>query len=159
MKKKLRLVVALVVISMFAVGTAFGNEGACPAGDKPQAGQHKEKAAAMAAELKLTPDQEKQLNETKAAHRTEMTGLAGQLKAKRQELKTALANTAATKQSVEPIATQIKALEAQMVDRRIDGILKIKEILTPEQYQKLQSMKEEWQNKPRGKHFGKGRGE
>jgi len=158
MKEKLRLVVALVMISMFAAGTASADQGACAQGDKDRAGHYKEKTAAITAELKLTPDQEKRLNETKAAHRAEMTGLAGQLKAKRQELEAALTNPAATSQSVSPIATQIKALEAQMVDRRIDGILKIKEILTPEQYQKLQTMKGERQNKEHGKRFGKGWG-
>jgi len=155
MKTKLRLVIALLVISMFAAGAAFANQDACATGDKDQAGHYKEKAAAMAAELKLTPDQEKQLNETKAAHRTEMAALGQQLKAKRQELKDALANPAATSQSVSAVATQIKALQAQMVDLRIDGIFKIKQILTPEQYQKLQAMKEERENKPRGKHSGK----
>jgi len=52
---------------------------------------------------------------------------------------------------------EIKRLQANMVDKRVDGIFKVKEILTPEQFAKLETMKDkrmEAVNKRRG---GKGR--
>jgi Spy/CpxP family protein refolding chaperone len=155
MREKSGLIIALVVVSMFAAGAVFAGQGACASGEKERGGHYKEKTAAITASLKLTPDQEKRLNEAKTGHRAEMAELARQLKEARQELKTALANPAVTKQGVEPIAVRIKAFQASMVDRRIDGILKIKEILTPEQYQKLQGMKEGRRDKARGKRVGR----
>ena len=154
MKKKMLSIVGLVVISAFIAGSTFAeNPSACSAGQEKAC--HKDKKEAIEAKLNLTADQQKLLESAKAAHRTAMEAMVKTMKEKRQELKNARANPAATRQQVEPIATEVKELQSQMIDNRIDGIFKIKQILTPEQFQKLQGMKEEWQKNARMKHPGK----
>ena len=151
MKNKIQSIIGIVVVSAFIAGSVFAEgPGACQSGkDKSW---RKDKKEEIAAKLNLTAEQEKLLNDAKAAHRTEMEALRKAMKEKRQELKDALANPVVTRQQVEPIAAEIKGLQSQMVDSRIDGIFKIKTILSPEQFQKLQGMKEEWQKNKHDKH-------
>lgn len=142
MKSKIMILIGIFVVSMFIAGSAFCDT--C-AHDKGEGREHfKDKMASIKKELNLTAEQDKLLTDAKSAHRAEMESLAQALKAKHEELKTALAKPGVTKESLEPIASQIKALQSQMVDRRIDGILNIKHILSPEQFQKMQSLKEGW---------------
>lgn len=154
MKNAIKTIIGVIVILALAAGPAFAEGmGGCAAGHAK--GCFKEKKEAVFKELNLTPEQDKLLKEAKAAHRTEMEELGKALKAKRDALQNALSAPGVTRKQVEPIASEIKSLEAQMVDRRIDGILKIKEILTPEQYQKLQGMKEGWRKDGHNRRFGK----
>jgi len=143
MKKRIRLIIVMLAVSALITGNAFCETGACNWGKDKES--YKEKKEAVTRQLNLTPEQDKLLKDAKAAGRaqTEATGKA--LKAKRQELQAALVKPGVTRQQLEPIASEIKALQSQMVDQKIDGILKIKGILTPEQYQKLQSIREERQ--------------
>ena len=143
MKNRTMLIIAMLISSALVAGPVFAWPGACKPNDN-RGEQHKEKKESLMRSLGLTPEQDKLLKEAKKSHRAEMEELGKAVKAKMQELQKALAAPGVTRQQVEPIASQIKALQSQMVDRRIDGILKIKSILSPEQYQKLQGMKEEW---------------
>ena len=159
MKDRIGFLTVMIIIAALIAGPVLAEgPGEGPAGRGGEQG-FKNKKMAIERELKLTPEQDKLLKDAKEAHRAEMAGLVKALKEKRRELKEALAKPGVTRQQLEPITAEMKQLQSQMIDARMNGILRVKEILTPEQYQKLQSMKEEWQNKPRGKHFGKGRGE
>ena len=53
-------------------------------------------------------------------------------------------------QKIEPLANEIKSLQAQLIDSRINGIFAVKEILTPEQFAKFQQMAEKWQKERKG---------
>ncbi len=150
MKNRTQLIIVMLVVSLFIAGSAFCEDGACQSGhDKAF---HKDKQEAVTRELNLTPEQDKLLKEAKVACRAQMAELGKTLKAKRQALKDVLAKPGATRQQAEPIASEIKGLQSQMVDRRIDGILKVKAPLTPEQFQKLQRKHEGWQKGGRMKH-------
>jgi len=155
MKERIGFIIGVVVMAAFVAGPALADGmGGCVTGQG--AGQfHKDKKAAIARELNLTPEQDKLLKDAKTAHRAEMTASAGVLKEKRRQLKEALAKPGVTKQQLEPIAAEMKQLQSQMVDSRIDGILKVKAILTPEQFQKLESMKEGRHKEGRGKYSEK----
>jgi len=155
MKKNTQFVIGMLICSALIAGSVFCETGACSSGER--GGRYKEKRGAITRELGLTAEQDKLLKDAKEAHRAEMAELFQALKAKRQELKSALVKPGVTRQQVEPIAAEIKTLQSQMVDRRIDGILKVKGILSPEQFQKLQGMKEGWQKNGHMKHFGKER--
>jgi Spy/CpxP family protein refolding chaperone len=82
-----------------------------------------------------------------------METLKSALKEKKRELQEAIAKPDTTKQQVEPILAQIKKLQGDMADKRVDGIFVIKGILNPEQFAKLESMKEK---KMRGEHKERG---
>ena len=155
MKSKIGFIIGMVIIAALITGTAFAeNSSGCPAGHGGQQG-FKDKKMAIEHELNLTPEQDKLLKDAKSSHRAEMAALAKALKEKRRQLKDALAKPGVTKQQLEPITAELKQIQSQMIDARMGGILRVKEILTPEQFQKLQSMKDGWHKEGRGKRFEK----
>jgi len=153
MKTKMRLIVVMAVISVFIAGSVFAmGPGACS--DEGNKACFKDKKESFKKELNLTAEQDKMLTEAKTAHRTEMETLMKAVKAKREELRNAIAKPGITRQNLEPIIADMKALEAQMVDHRVNGILKVKSILSPEQFQKLEKMKEGRQKGRKNGHGG-----
>jgi Spy/CpxP family protein refolding chaperone len=110
----------------------------------------------MAKELNLTPDQEARLKEAKETHRAQIEKLRLALKEKRKALRDELSKPGVTRQSVEPLVAEIKAMEAGLTDQRIQGIFAVKEILTPEQFARLQAGKEARHKKGRKNHCRKG---
>ena len=58
---------------------------------------------------------------------------------------------------MEPILAEIKKLQSDMADKRADGIFSVKGILSPEQFAKLQSMKEKRMQDGNKKRGGKER--
>ena len=153
MKKRIQLIMAALLISSLVVGPAFCENTACSA-DKGGTEHHGKRAEIMN-KLNLTAEQQKLLKDTKEAHRAEMAKLFLTMKEKRKALTEAMAKPGVTRQQVEGLVTEMKALQAEIIDHRIDGIFKIKEILSPEQFQKLQSMREERPNKGRWRHQSK----
>ena len=100
----------------------------------------------MQEELGLTEEQQQKLEEHRDAHRSQnkvnretMDKLHEQLKAEveKEEIDTA---------TITSIHEQIKALDNQIADHRLEGMLEIREILTPEQFKKFHEK------------FGKGKG-
>ena len=92
--------------------------------------------------LGLTPEQVVKLKEQKGAHRQNTMQTAKELKAKRQELKEELAKEEVNKDSINSIIAQISELQSSLLYQRIQGVLTMKEILTPEQFEKFQSFHE-----------------
>jgi len=160
--KKIAMVVAIVVAAAFIAGSVFAFGGCGYSGKDGKDGAKKDcMKQDMKKELGLTAEQNTKLEANKAAHRTEAKAMHDAMKAKKEELRAAIAKPGATRAQVEPIVGQIKALEAQMTDKRVDGILAVKAILTPEQFAKLEAMKEksikEWKGKNKDKNTGKDR--
>jgi Spy/CpxP family protein refolding chaperone len=118
---------------------------------------HKEKKEQMFKELGLTAEQQQQLEQNRSLQRQEKEKLRESMKAQETKLHEALKDPAATRASVEPMVNEIKALQAQMIESRINGILAVKQVLTPEQFvqfeQKMEQMKEEGKG-----HFRKQQG-
>jgi Spy/CpxP family protein refolding chaperone len=118
-------------------------------------------------ELNLTQEQEKKLEENRGVQREELMKLRMAIKEKQTKLQEELKNPALTRATVEPLVSEIKSLQAQLIDHRISGIFAVKEILTPEQFAKFQQMtekrqenrKERFQNRrERKKKTGYGQG-
>lgn len=139
MRYKIGIVMGAALIFMTIAGTAFGwgdrgHGGKCDRDDKGR-------IEAMAKELNLTPDQETRLKEIKEAHRAQAKKSHLTLKEKYQALRDELSKPGVTRQAVEPIVAEINRLEAGMTKQRIEGIFEVKEIMTPEQFAKLQANK------------------
>jgi len=144
MKKTKSIIIALAVVFIMVSAvyayTQGENQQACD-GQK----------GSIFKELNLTPEQQKKLEKNRSVQREEMTKLRMTIKEKRLKLQEALQNSTATKATVEPIANEIKSLQAQLIDNRINGIFAVKEILTPEQFIKFQQMTEKRQGKKPGR--------
>jgi len=96
-------------------------------------------------ELNLTPEQQKKLAENRKAQREEMTRLLSVIKEKQAKLQEELKSPAVSRAKVESLANEIKALQAQLIDHRVNGIFTVKEILTPQQFAQFQQMTEKRQ--------------
>ncbi|KPK97532.1 MAG: hypothetical protein AMJ95_08680 [Omnitrophica WOR_2 bacterium SM23_72] len=117
-------------------------------------------------ELNLSPEQQSRLEENRKAQRQEMKRLHDAVKEKNTKLREALKNPGVTREGVQPLTNELKSLQAQLIDSRINGILAVKEILTPEQFSRFNEMMEK-RSRPRKtrflkwceKRFGRGGGE
>ena len=113
-------------------------------------GEHK-----MFAQLNLTEDQRKQLKANKEQQRAQMKSNIQQMKAQREALHQELMKPQLDMDKINAIQTQLKANMAQMADSRLNSILEVRKILTPEQFAKfISTMKERHQR--REHKMGKG---
>lgn len=108
--------------------------------------------------LDLTTEQRDKLKAHREKTKGEMKAIHEQMREKKLALKTELDKQIIDKAKIADIATQLKTLSAQMVDQRINSILSLKEILTPEQFQKMHARMEEKMSKHGGKWGGGGKG-
>lgn len=154
MKTNIKTIMAVIIVATFIAGNVFA-EAEC--GLTGQRDKHSKAKDTITRELNLSTDQQNRLEQEKTAHREAMETLRNTLKEKKRELQDAIAKPGTTKQQVEPILTQIKKLQADMADKRVDGIFAVKGILTPEQFAKLQSIKEKKMQTGHKKHDGKER--
>ena len=90
-------------------------------------------------QLNLTDEQKEKLKANKQEHREEIKQMQGYLKDHRQSLKEELESPDADKNRINNIITEMKETEGKLMYLRTVGILETKEILTPEQFEKLQS--------------------
>jgi periplasmic protein CpxP/Spy len=100
-------------------------------------------------QLNLTKEQEKQLTDNRQAESQKMAQLRTAMKENQQRLQQALKDPAVTREKVGPLVNEIKALQAQLIDGRVDSIFAVKQILTPEQYAKFHQIMEEKQKEQR----------
>lgn len=91
----------------------------------------------MAQELGLTEEQQTQLKEHRQQSMQQAKAIREQLKSKKEEIRQELQKEDVDIARVKAIHEQIKALIAQREDGRLEGILKLREVLTAEQFQKM----------------------
>ncbi|MFA6078732.1 MAG: Spy/CpxP family protein refolding chaperone [Candidatus Omnitrophota bacterium] len=139
MKTNIKTVIAVIVIATFVAGTAFAGP-SC--GFPGQGDKHSRAKDSIVRELNLSTDQQNRLDQERTAHREAMETLRSALKEKKDVLRDAMNKPDVTREQVEPLLTEIKKLQSDMADKRVDGIFAVKEILSPEQFAKLQSKKE-----------------
>ncbi len=118
-------------------------------------------------ELNLSEEQKKKLDENKNKYRDQHKALMDQLKEKRALLQKELQNESLDKPKILQIQNDLKTLENQMSDQRLQGVLDVREILTADQYKKFQSrmeekmgeMKDRWEKRRVGNRRGPEGGE
>lgn len=134
--KKLK-VGSLFLLSLLWLGPTLGFAEPPEEGDRPSI---EEKMKRMSSELKLTPEQEKKLKEHKQAHREASKTLWEAVRAKKDELEKELSNPKFEENKVKALHSEITALKAKLADHRLQGILEVRRILSPEQFTKFQDM-------------------
>ena len=118
-------------------------------GAKPAADDEK-RCEAAANQLNLSAEQKEKMKALRQNQKQQMTELRQALKEKRLKLKDELNNPGATRESIAPLANDIKTIMAKMVDQRIEGIIAIKGILTPDQFSQLQQARQKMSQDERG---------
>ena len=152
MKKNIKTVLGVIVIATLVAGSALAGTECSVTGQRDK---HNKTKDAIASELNLSADQKTRLEQERTTHRNTMETLHNALKDKKRELQDAIAKPDVTRQQVEPILAEIKKLQSDMSDKRMDGIFAVKSILTAEQFAKLQTMKDKKMKNGHKKHEGK----
>lgn len=88
-------------------------------------------------QLNLTPEQKKQLEENKTKNRETMKAKFEQMRSYRESLKEELMRPELDVNKINGIQSQIKALQAEMVDNHLKSVLDVRKILTHEQFEKF----------------------
>ena len=143
--KKIKVISIGLAVVLLTVSVAFAKD---EVKSHQRGGGGKER---VIKELNLTEVQQKQLEANRKAQSQERGKLRAAIGEKQKQLQEALKNPAVTKAAVEPLANEIKSLQAQLIDMRINGIFAVKEILTPEQFAKFQQMTGDHQEKRKGR--------
>ena len=137
-------VLSLVFLSSIAVAEHMS----CPTKEK---GCEELAISDMAKELNLTPEQKEQFREQKYQAKAKKIETRSKLRLKELALRHELEKKEVNRETIDRIVKEIKELHGVMLEQRVDSILKAKEILTPEQFEKFQSLC--------GKKMQKGHGE
>jgi len=89
------------------------------------------------AELNLTEDQKKQLEMNKERHRSKMEIARQQIKLNKEALRAELMKTQLDMSKIKEFHNRIKALQDGMEDDKLNSILAVRGILTPDQFTKF----------------------
>lgn len=115
-------------------------------------------------ELNLTAEQKEKLKGHKEAQKESSRALREQIKAKMQALHAEIGKPTVDRAQINALVAEINNLKGQLFAQHTEGILAMKEILTPEQFAKMQKGFEKHHGKqgrhmPRQKGSGEGPGE
>jgi Spy/CpxP family protein refolding chaperone len=103
-------------------------------------GRNDDRRDKMKAELNLTKEQQKKLDTHRIEQRAAMEKAMLEIKEKREELKAALEQPKLDRIGLQKINDELKDAQNEMADQRLEGILYVREVLTPEQFKKFLSL-------------------
>ena len=131
---KNKLIVALLVV---ALGLVFSGVSYAGPNDKGHSGPYKGGPDAVLKQLNLSQQQETQVKELQKSDREKAKEYRLNLTGKRKELISALDEPKTDMAKVKALTAELKNISGSMIDQRVNSALKMKEILTPEQYRKF----------------------
>ncbi|MBI2070946.1 MAG: periplasmic heavy metal sensor [Elusimicrobia bacterium] len=110
----------------------------------------------MKKELNLTDEQDKKLKEHRKTHRKKAEALHEERRMKKEALRGELEKSEMDKGKIQSIHGELKSIDGKLADHRLEGILAVSEILTPEQRKKFHEKMRAKKGKKRG-HDKEGR--
>jgi Spy/CpxP family protein refolding chaperone len=111
-----------------------------PGSDDDQPRPHFNQAREIFKELNLTDDQRKQLEANKQEHRSRMQMARQQIKTTKEALRQELMKPQLDMPKIHQLHRRIKDLLSQMEDDKLNSILAVRTILTPEQFMKFNDL-------------------
>ncbi len=109
-------------------------------------------------ELELSPEQQEQIRSSRQAHRKEVKQLRQSIGAARQGLRDELEKAEPNEVKIKSLTAKLKKLLGKQIEQRVEGVLEMREILTPEQYQEFQGKLNQGREKMK-KHFQEKKGQ
>lgn len=88
--------------------------------------------------LRITNSKQERIKKQRSEHRKKNRELKDEVSAKRLELKQELEKQTTNKERIDSIVAERKILMGNQLKQRVEGILSIREILIPEQFDKFQ---------------------
>ena len=101
---------------------------------------HHANISRLAEELGLTAEQKEQLREQRYQARLKRLEMRNQLQIKELELRHELEAKTINRQKVDTIVKELKEKHGQMLEERVEAVVALRSILTPEQYEKFQQV-------------------
>ncbi|MBC8473395.1 MAG: Spy/CpxP family protein refolding chaperone [Candidatus Omnitrophica bacterium] len=153
-KKYRKVIICVVMLGLLFSGTsayAWSFHRDSEKGEKRMGG----KMDGLVKELGLTPEQEEQIKSFKSGQREATKALKEEIQSKRTELRTELEKVDTDRAKVDSIVAKIKDLMGQKLDGMVEGVLLMKETLTPEQYEKFRNKIGKHKGKDEACHDGK----
>lgn len=98
---------------------------------------HEEAFDRVVNELNLNSSQQDEITKQKNSQKDESQKVKAQLKEKRNELKSELEKESSDKAKIDAIISDMKELIAQRIQQRVESILALKKVLSPEQFKAL----------------------
>lgn len=132
------LAVALVLSSPAAYAYSSGGKEGKACTDSQETRHDK-----LFKDLNLTADQKKMLDENKAKHREDIKKLFEEMKTDRAAIRQELQKPELDMGKINQINDEMKKVQAQMLDNKLQSVLEVRKILTPEQFQKFMAKIEE----------------
>jgi len=108
--------------------------------------------------LKLTPEQQQKLEETSYQHQKEAANLRRDMQLKRLDLQRELDKENPDQAILDKLIDEQAALRAQAGKARVEQMLAVKKILTPEQWAKAKELRQERRAERMGGRHGRNRG-
>ncbi|MDD5136002.1 MAG: Spy/CpxP family protein refolding chaperone [Candidatus Omnitrophica bacterium] len=143
---KIKKVITLLVITAFVLSSGIGYVYAgdkcteCGKNAKGNVGVRQEK---LYKALNLTDEQKKMLEENKTKNTEQMKATFDQIKEKKNAMREELQKATLDMGKITQINNDLKKLESDMLDQRLQSILGVRHILSPEQFKKFsEKMKE-----------------
>lgn len=134
-------ILALVPL-LFALGVSSAHA-------RPGGGHHGgPKLHKLMKQLELTQEQKEKIKADREKRKPEMKAARERAKAAREKLREAFKQNLPAEQ-LRALKTEAQAAQAAIADARFEGMLAIREVLTPEQRAKFN----QWQEKRQGKAF------
>jgi Spy/CpxP family protein refolding chaperone len=122
---------AMCAVSLLQANRSFAQ-------DRQEHGKkHEEIFENIIKELNLSPEQQQRIAAQKAKEKEGSAVLREQMKNLRDELGKELEKEVTDKGKVDALVAQMKELTGKRMENKIEGILSLKEILTPEQFKAL----------------------
>jgi len=153
-KKYRKVIICAVMLGLFFSGTSayawsFHR-------DSEKDGKYMEKKMyRLVEELGLTPEQEEQFKSFKSEQREARKALREESRSKRAELREELEKVDTDRAKVDSIVVEIKDLMGQKLDGMIKGVLSMKEVFTPAQYEKFKNKIGKHKDKGEARYDGK----
>ena len=97
-------------------------------------------------ELELTNSQVDQIEEIFSSHKGQMLKLHSKLREKDGELKDKARNPNSTREELLQLTDEVESIKGELRDIRVDMLLRIRDVLSPQQRGKLQEIQERYGN-------------
>jgi Spy/CpxP family protein refolding chaperone len=111
-----------------------------------------EKFDNIAKELNLSPEQQQQIANQRSKEKEQAQELRQKITAKRSELSSELDKQAPDRAKVYALISEMKELIGKRMEQRAEGVLLLKQILTPEQFKALNEKTKPFQFKKEAGH-------
>lgn len=131
---KVSLMTAVVGAILFSVsGLYAGQDWNTPQGEAKREAHFKK----MTEEIELTPQQKEALDKDRKEFTAKSKDLKDKMQAARASLKEELNKPTLDKGRVDNLIAELKNLAGQQIQYRVDKVMAMKQILTPEQFSKM----------------------